>query len=64
MSPLGAILLRILRIACLSAAGFVALVLAYEIWLGRGPVSFWVLLAVMLAGFLWLARSMGRELGG
>ena len=72
MSPLGAILMRVLRAGCMAAAVFVALVIAYEVWLKastgqlshltRQDISFWVILAIMLAGFLWLARAMGREL--
>jgi cytochrome bd-type quinol oxidase subunit 1 len=72
MSPLGAILMRVMRAGCLAGAVFVAAVIAYEVWikastgqlsnLSRQDISFWVILALMLAGFLWLARSMGREL--
>jgi FtsH-binding integral membrane protein len=72
MSPLGAILMRVMRAGCLAAAGFVALVIAYEVWLKasqgqlglltRQDISFWILLLLMLVGFLWLARSMTREL--
>lgn len=72
MSPLGAILMRVMRAGCLAGAVFVALVIAWEVWikvsqgelskLTRQDVSFWAILAVMLVGFLWLARSMSREL--
>jgi H+/Cl- antiporter ClcA len=73
MSPLGAILMRVMRVGCLGAAGFVALVIAYEVWLkasqgqlsdlSRQDMAFWVILVIMLTGFLWLARSMSKELG-
>jgi hypothetical protein len=72
MSPLGAVLMRVMRMGCIAGAVFVALVFAYEVWLKastgqlsnltRQDISFWVILALMLAGFLWLARSVSREL--
>ncbi len=72
MSPLGAILMRVMRAGCMAGAVFVALVIAYEVWLkastgqlsnlSRQDISFWVILTIMLGGFLWLARSMSREL--
>ncbi len=72
MSPLGWILLKAMRAGCLAGAVFVAVVIAYQVWLKastgqlsnltRQDISFWVILAIMLAGFLWLARSMSREL--
>ena len=72
MSPLGNLLLRVMRAGAIGAAGFVVLVIAIEIWKrwrfgGFGQMtaqdySFFGVLAVMLVGALWLARSIGREL--
>jgi hypothetical protein len=46
---------------------FAIVVIAIEIWKHGGDVTalnpgFLVLLAVILAGALWLARAIGREL--
>ena len=72
MSPLGSLLLRVMRAGAIGAAGFVTLVIAIEIWkrwnfggfgtMSRGDYTFFAVLAVMLAGSLWLARSITREL--
>jgi hypothetical protein len=66
MSPLGAMLLRILRMTTLGAAGLLALFLGISLWqgyhAGKLDTGFDILLAVMLVAALWLYRSMGREL--
>ena len=72
MSPLRGLILRVMRTGAIWAAGFVALVIGIEIWkrwrfggfgqMAAQDVSFFGVLAVMLAGALWLARSIGREL--
>jgi peptidoglycan/LPS O-acetylase OafA/YrhL len=66
ISPLGAMLLRILRLVTLGAAALLLLFLAISIWQGfhasKPDYGFDAILAVMLFGALWLYRSMGREL--
>ena len=67
MSPLAYVLLRVLRGGVLAAAAFIALVFAIELWKRGGDVTalnpgFTVLLGLLLAGALWLARSISREL--
>lgn len=67
MSPVGYIVLKVLRGGALASAVFAVLVIAIEIWKHGGDVTalnpgFLVLLAVILAGALWLARAIGREL--
>ena len=72
MSPLAAMLLRIMRVACLVSAVFLALIAGIEgvkQWqaggvsaMSRADAGFLAILLVMLVGFLWLARSIRREL--
>lgn len=72
MSPLGALLMRAVRACCAASAGFVALVMGYELWAraasgtlssaSRQDIAFGVVLLIMLAGFLWLVRSITKEL--
>jgi hypothetical protein len=67
MSPLRILLLKVLRGGALAAAVFAALVLAIEVWKHGGDVTalnpgFMIMLAIMLAGALWLARAIKREL--
>jgi hypothetical protein len=67
MSPLGHIVLKVLRGGTLASAVFAMMVIAIEIWKHGGDVTalnpgFMILLAVILAGALWLARAIGREL--
>jgi hypothetical protein len=67
MSPVGYIVLKVLRGGALASAVFAIVVIAIEIWKHGGDVTalnpgFLVLLAVILAGALWLARAIGREL--
>jgi hypothetical protein len=67
MSPVGYIVLKILRGGALASAVFVVLVIAIEFWKHGGDMTaltpgFMVLLVLVLAGALWLARAIGREL--
>ena len=72
MSPLGSLILRVMRAGAIGAAGFVVLVIGIEIWkrwrfggFGQMAVqdySFFAVLTVMLVGALWLVRAIGREL--
>jgi len=74
MSPLTGFVLRLMRGGAIGAAGFVVLVIAIEIWkrwrfggfgsMASGDYVFFAVLLVMLAGALWLARSITRELRG
>lgn len=61
-----------MRSGSLGAAAFVALVLVLEVWkrwryggfetMTTPDWGFLGVLVVMLAGFLWLARAMGKEI--
>ncbi len=68
MSPLGRLLLKVMRVGLLAAAVFLVAVLGFELYkLWRfgsavGNQGFLGVVAVMLAGSLWLARSISREL--
>lgn len=67
MSPVGFIVLKVLRGGALASAVFAMLVIAIEVWKHGGDVTalnpgFTMFLAVMLLGAIWLARSIGREL--
>jgi hypothetical protein len=66
MSPLGAMLLRILKAVTLGAAVLLALFLAISIWqgfqIGKQDYGFNAVLALLLVGAIWIHRSMGREL--
>ena len=72
MSPLGRLILTVMRAGSLLAAGFVFLVIGIEVakrWIGGGLASmqapdlaFMGVLAVLLVGFLWLSRSITREM--
>jgi len=67
MSPLATVIMKVLRWGVLGIAGFLCLVLVLEAWkhgwelaaLNRG---FMVVVGLLAAGALWLARSIGREL--
>jgi len=67
MSPIANIVMKILRGAVLAAAVFLALVLVLEAWkhgwdLRALDLRFTVVVALLMVGALWLARSIGREL--
>ena len=67
MSPLGWIILKVMRAGAIGSALFAALVIAIELWKQGGditalPPGFTLVLLVVLAGALWLARAIGREL--
>jgi hypothetical protein len=72
MSPLAGLILRVMRAGSIGAAGFMVLVIGIELWkrwsfggldgMGRQDMAFMAILVLMLAGFVWLARAIGREL--
>lgn len=72
MTHLSGLLLRVMRSGSQGAAAFVALVLVIEVWkrwryggfaaMTTPDWGFLGVLVVMLVGFLWLARAMGREI--
>ena len=72
MSPLGILILRVMRAGAVGAAGFVVLVIGIEIWkrwnfgglasMTSGDYTFFGVLGIMLVGALWLTRSITREL--
>ena len=69
MTPLAGLLLRVMRVGALGAAGFLALVIAIEGWTSwrqglpdRPHISFMVVIVIMLLGSLWLAYAIGREI--
>jgi hypothetical protein len=71
MSPLGALILRAMRLGCLLSGGFAALVIAIEVY-KRGPggfaaltrqdYSFFTVLGLILLASAYFYRSIGREL--
>lgn len=69
MSPLAQLILRAMRLGAIASAIFVGLVICFELWkLWRfegqaGNYVFLGVLMALLAGALWLARSITRELG-
>ena len=72
MSPLGRLILTVMRAGSICAAGFVVLVIVIELskrWLGGGfetmkspDIAFMAVLVLMLVGFLALVRSITREM--
>jgi hypothetical protein len=67
VSPLMIVMLRMIRGGSLMAAGFVGAVLGLEGWRyvsasRPSEPGFLAVLVVLLAGFVLLARSIGREL--
>ena len=67
MSPLMIVILRLMRGGALLAAGFVGAVLGLETWRAamtarEAPTGFLIILVLLCAGFLLLARAVGREL--
>jgi uncharacterized protein with PQ loop repeat len=72
MSPLGRLILTAMRAGSISAAIFVVLVIAIELWkhwtfggfetMRTPDIAFMGVLLVMLAGFVWLARAITREM--
>ena len=61
------LLLMVLRAGALGSALFAAAVIGIEVWKHGGDVTalnpgFILLVAIVLAAGLWLARSIGREL--
>ena len=72
MSPLGRLILIVMRAGSICAAGFVLLVIVIELskrWLGGGfetmktpDMAFLGILFLVLVGFLALARGITREM--
>lgn len=72
MTPLARLILHAMRIGALVCAACVALFLAIAVWqnwLAAAPrdlayrdYAFMAVLAILLAGCLWLARAITREL--
>ena len=72
MSPLGRLILIVMRAGARCAAGFVVLVIAIEAWkrwrfggfevMKTPDIAFMGILLLMLVGFLALARSITREM--
>ena len=72
MSPLGKLLLLVMRSGSIAAAGFVVLVIGIELWkrwnfggfasMRTPDIAFLGVLLVMLLGFVALARSISKEL--
>ncbi len=72
MSPLGNLILRVMRVACLAAAALLLAFLGLALWqktsvfglagLARQDFIFMGVLGVMAIVAVWLARSIGREM--
>lgn len=67
MSPLAIIIMKLVRWGVLGVAMFLGLVLVIEAWkhgwdLAALNWGFMGVVALLAAGALWLARSIGREL--
>lgn len=67
MSPLAIVIMKLLRWGVLAIAGFLVVVLVIEAWkhgwdLAALNPAFVGVVALLAAGALWLARSIGREL--
>ena len=67
MSPIGIVVLKLLRWGVLGIAGFLVLVLVLEAWkhdwvLGALNWGFTAIVVALAVGALWLARSIRREL--
>ena len=72
MSPLGRLILKVMRWGLLGAAGLVAVFFAIDIGkrdggfaaMTRQDLSFLVILVLLFVFALWLARAISRELKG
>lgn len=67
MSPLAIVIMKLVRWGVLGVALFLGLVLVLEGWkhgwdLAALDPGFMAVVALLAAGALWLARSIGREL--
>ncbi len=72
MSPLGALILRAMRIGCLLCGGFALLVIVIEIYkrslaggldaMTRQDYTFFGVLCIILLASFYFYRSIGREL--
>lgn len=70
MSPLARLVLSVMRYTAFACAAFIAAVIGLQAYThlngvawSRQDISFMVVLALILVGSLWLARSVGREIG-
>lgn len=69
MSPLARLILTVMRSTAFACGAFIAAVIGLQVYehlngvaWSRQDISFMVVLALILAGSLWLARAVGREL--
>jgi hypothetical protein len=72
ISPLGKLILKVMRIACLGATALLLAFLGLALWqktsvfglagIERQDFTFMGVLAVMALGALWLARAIQREM--
>ncbi len=72
LSPLGRLLLKIMRFGTIAAAFLLVAFLGLTLWqktrlggleaLSRQDYSFMGILVLMLVGALWLYRAIGREM--
>lgn len=67
MSPLAIVIMKLVRWGVQGVAGFLVLVLLIEGWkhgwdLAALNKGFMAVVALLVVGALWLARSIGREL--
>jgi hypothetical protein len=65
--PLRILLLKVLRIGAFGVAAAAAMVIGIELWKHSGDMTalhpgFLIMVVLLLAAGLWLARSIGREL--
>jgi hypothetical protein len=68
MSPLAIVAMKVLRWGVLGIAVFLGLVLVIESWKHAWDVTlvdpgFAIVVGLLIVGAVWLARSIGRELG-
>ena len=62
MSPLGRMLLKIMRVGTLFAAMLIAVLLGVAFWRNLQNYGLIAVMVVMLVGALWLARAITKEL--
>jgi hypothetical protein len=69
MTPLAGLLLKVMRVGALGAAGLLAVFIGIEGWThwregvpDRPHINFMAVIVIMLLGSLWLAYSISREI--
>ena len=62
MSPLGRMLLKMMRVGTLFAAMLIAVLLGVAFWRNLQNYGLIAVMVVMLVGALWLARAIAKEL--